>query len=46
MKIRYRPRALADIDEIFEFINTRSPAVRAMYYMPWPTPSMRSVRIR
>lgn len=25
MKIRYRPRALADIDAIFEFINARSP---------------------
>lgn len=25
MRVRYRPRALADIDEIFEFINARSP---------------------
>ena len=26
MKIRYRPRALADIESIFQFINERSPA--------------------
>lgn len=26
MKVRYRERALADIDDIFEFINVRSPA--------------------
>lgn len=25
MKIRYRPRALADIDDIFQYLNTRSP---------------------
>jgi toxin ParE1/3/4 len=26
MKVRYRERALADIDEIFQFINAHSPA--------------------
>lgn len=26
MRVRYRPRALADIDEIFEYLNERSPA--------------------
>jgi toxin ParE1/3/4 len=26
MKVRYRARALADIDEIFKFLNARSPA--------------------
>ncbi len=25
MKVRYRERALSDIDEIFQFINARSP---------------------
>lgn len=26
MKVRYRPQALADIDTIFKYLNTRSPA--------------------
>ena len=26
MRVRYRPRALADIDEIFQYLNERSPA--------------------
>ncbi len=26
MKVRYRPRALADIDEIFGYLNEKSPA--------------------
>jgi plasmid stabilization system protein ParE len=26
VKVRYRPRALADIDEIFQYLNERSPA--------------------
>ncbi|WP_168192809.1 type II toxin-antitoxin system RelE/ParE family toxin [Undibacter mobilis] len=26
MKVRYRPRAKADIDEIFQYLNERSPS--------------------